>query len=268
MTEDNTHLGTRGTRFGRWIRMLSCTLVVAFLGTQGIAALPFGTATDHMYKAEGSGYSTTNPFNYTLFCFGDASFGVAEGAHSQGAMAIGGNASFYDFSFAGSNAGSLGLSQLVVGGTLSYGNLHNLAGNIEVNGTDRLSGSSYEFTPNTYGVVSPVSVDFGSVKDKMVSRANSADAFADSNSNAKLSNCGGGKYEVAPADGFDTSNDVIVFNMPSDATVLYVPAYAKVIINVKGDSVSSLPQLRFGTADASSSPNDAGDERDLAPEHL
>ena len=82
MTEERTHQSTAGNRFGRWIRMLSCTLVVAFLGAQGIAALPSGAANNHLSSEGGSGLNPQNPFNYAVFCFGNLEVGGGQGHHS------------------------------------------------------------------------------------------------------------------------------------------------------------------------------------------
>ena len=104
MTEDKTQNRTAGERFGRWIRVLSCTLVIAFLGAQGIAALPSGTANAHLSNESSNGLNPENPFNYALYCFGNLEVSGGQGHHSTGAIAVGGDATFPDFSFADSKS--------------------------------------------------------------------------------------------------------------------------------------------------------------------
>jgi len=267
MTEEKTQKRTAGDRFGRWIRVLSCTLVIAFLGAQGIAALPSGAANDHLSNESSSGLNPDNPFNYALFCFGNLEVGGGQGHHSTGAFAIGGDAKFADFSFAASNAapGERGLSQLIVAGQLNFEALNTLRGNLEVSSVSNIHGSTYGFSSDAYHIVEGITVSFGDRKAAMVSRANSANSFAQTNSNAILSKQGGGGWlevEAKTPAGFDASKDVLIFNLPEGTNKLYVPEGVNVIINVRGDSVNYFPQLVYGSFNSASTPNDGGDDRD------
>ena len=216
MTEEITHQVSAGHRFGRWIRTLSTTLVIAFLGAQGIAALPGGTATNHLSNGNSSVVNPDNPFNYALYCFGNFEIGNGEGHHSLGAFAIGGDAKFQgQYSFAGSNAapGEKGLPQLAVAGQLNFDQINTLRGNLEVSSAANIHGNSYSFSSDSYHLVEGVSANFGERKAAMVARANSGNELAQKASNAILKTQGGGGWtevEASVPSGFNAETDVLV----------------------------------------------------------
>ena len=265
MTDEKTQLqATGGRRFGRWVRTLSCTLVIAFLGAQGIAALPNGVFEQHLSRDAGSGLNPQNPFNYVLFTTGDLEIGGGEGHHSTGAMAVGGNATFGSYSFVSDNAapGERGLSQLVVGGELNFGNLDGLRGNLEVSSASNIHGEHYSFIDEKYHLVEGVTVNFSGVMDNMIAKADNANSRTQSSSNAILNTQGGGDWlevEAKTPDGFNKDEDTLIFNLPAGTDKLFVPEGVNVIINVRGDSINEIPQLMYGSFNSSSRPNDAGD---------
>ena len=268
MAEEQTQRSTRVHGLGRWVRVLSCTLTIAFLGAQGIAALPGGRFKKHLSPDANGKLNPQNPFNYVLFCSGDFEVGMGEAHHSTGALAIGGNASFSNYSFRYNNTapGERGLSQVVVGGELNFDSLDGLRGNLEVSSAANIHGNNYSFDSEKYHVVEGVTVNFSAAMDNMISRSESANERAQSSSNAKLSQRGGGGWlevEASVPDGFNKDTDTLIFNLPAGTNVLYVPEGVDCIINVRGETVNTFPQLVYGNFNNNSRPNDAGDERDV-----
>ncbi|MBR3058348.1 MAG: choice-of-anchor A family protein, partial [Clostridiales bacterium] len=256
------------SRFGRWAKTVSSTLVLAFLGTQGIAALPSGIATSHLSYDAGSGLNIQNPFNYALYSFGDFTAGEGEGQHSSGALAIGGNANFSNYSFAGTGntaPAELGLPQLVVGGELNFKTMYTIRGDVQVKSMANVHGGVYEFAQTTYGFKEGVKLDFSSKRDSMLNRADMLKDYASSKANAVEKKSGDGGWtmvQLSTPNGFDSSKDVLVYNMTSRVDELYVPEGVSVVINMNGSEVNHFPMLRYGAIGSGSCPNDAGDNRD------